>query len=285
MSAPRDEQGDAPRPSEAVRTSFTRAEVHTVDVVSPELALVDKEIARAARAVGANRRERWHVRPEVLAASATPRSGTDRRVPQVTLMLAGVLAVSVVALIGPTRPSDRVPEGNRSANGSPPAVAPTGPLPDTGSRAPTPSRAAGRTVEPNTGNEPRASSDATKQTDVRAGASTVGEGASSRASAGPKAAPALAATAATSWIGWRRDPTAMLYNVVLVKDGRRTDFWPSSNSLTLSALGGRRRGARRVPAGSYEWFVYAGTRANGRVRFGTLLAQGHVAVAAPVVTD
>lgn len=73
------------------------------------------------------------------------------------------------------------------------------------------------------------------------------------------------------WSTAPRQPA--FYNLVLFVDGRRVDAWPTSNTLTYAPPPGQGRDLR--PTGiRYRWYVYPGYRGKNAVRFGPLIATG-----------
>ena len=77
-------------------------------------------------------------------------------------------------------------------------------------------------------------------------------------------------------IRWPATRGADLYNVVLLRNGKRIDLWPTSNVVAVNGSGVKR--SRYVPAGTYRWYSYPGFREGGRVRYGKLLAHGRVRI-------
>lgn len=73
-------------------------------------------------------------------------------------------------------------------------------------------------------------------------------------------------------LGWRHVPKADLYNVVFVSGRQRIDRWVTGTSITLpiAAVRASRTGPRIV----YRWYVYPIYRKQQGVRFGKLIAQG-----------
>jgi hypothetical protein len=74
-------------------------------------------------------------------------------------------------------------------------------------------------------------------------------------------------------IEWAARSGADLYNVVLVKDDKRTDLWQRETAVTLRDLT-----SEALAPGTHEWFVYPGYREEGRFRYGALLAYGTVRI-------
>ena len=78
-------------------------------------------------------------------------------------------------------------------------------------------------------------------------------------------------------ITWAASRRADLYNLVLLRNGKRIDVWPKKSAVTIA--GTRISGtAKRLTAGRYTWFAYAGFRTGPRVRYGPLIAHGAVRV-------
>jgi hypothetical protein len=72
---------------------------------------------------------------------------------------------------------------------------------------------------------------------------------------------------------WPRAKGADFYNVVLWRSGRRVgDLWPRTNRLQLA--GGETSDGRKLTPGPYQWFVFAAFREGGKTRFGHSLANG-----------
>ena len=74
-------------------------------------------------------------------------------------------------------------------------------------------------------------------------------------------------------VRWPAADRAMFYDVILVRDGKRLDLWPTRNSLELT-------GSESPGAETYDWFAYPAYKAASGVRYGDLLAHGKVTVAA-----
>ena len=91
----------------------------------------------------------------------------------------------------------------------------------------------------------------------------------------PVATPAVAPTQRPTPIvvRWPAAERAMFYDVILVRDGKRLDLWPSRNSIELTR-------SESAGAETYDWFAYPAYKAGSDVRYGDLLAHGKVTVAA-----
>jgi hypothetical protein len=76
-------------------------------------------------------------------------------------------------------------------------------------------------------------------------------------------------------LSWPEVRKATLYNVVFVSGKRRVDRWVTGTSTTVRTRAtGQRPSA--VPLLVYRWYVYPLYREHGGVRFGKLLAQGSI---------
>lgn len=75
-------------------------------------------------------------------------------------------------------------------------------------------------------------------------------------------------------ITWPAERSADVYNVILLRNGMRIDLWSTRATLDLTA--GPSRSARRVSPGTYKWFVYPGAQRDGKVAYGELIAHGVV---------
>lgn len=78
---------------------------------------------------------------------------------------------------------------------------------------------------------------------------------------------------------WPRVENASFYDVVLWRDGRRAlDLWPETNRVdVLEAVD---RAGSRLASGRYQWFAFAGFGSREDVRFGKPLANGSFSVTA-----
>lgn len=79
---------------------------------------------------------------------------------------------------------------------------------------------------------------------------------------------------------WPSVEDASFYDVVLWRDGRRVlDLWPETNRIdVLKAVD---RAGSRLASGRYQWFAFAGFGSRDDVRFGKPLANGSFRVTAP----
>jgi len=113
--------------------------------------------------------------------------------------------------------------------------------------------------------------------DLRRPALTSTPTVSTTKSAAPPSDRGNAARPRTVRVRWAASGRADLYNLVLLRNGKRIDVWPTKNAVTIT--GTRISGtAKRVTAGGYKWFAYAGFRTGQRVRYGPLIAHGTVRV-------
>jgi hypothetical protein len=71
-------------------------------------------------------------------------------------------------------------------------------------------------------------------------------------------------------VRWPADQGAAFYNVILAREGERIDLWPKQNRISLTPERGR--------GVTYAWFAYPAYRSNSRVRYGKLLAHGEVTI-------
>lgn len=207
--------------------------------ISPELALVDPDLAAAARALlpdppdCLSRRLPLPLAPLAASSDATPASPArgSADVPRLRdprralrsvatagawIVLAGVVASPLLAFLPPNQAPSIV---NTLPQPAPPPTAP--PLP----KAPS---------------------------------------GSARVDIGPT-------------IRWRAVPGASLYNLILVDGSRRVDLWSMKPSVRVTRP--QRAGARLTPIVTYAWFVYPVFRSSsGKLRFGTVTAHGSIAV-------
>ncbi len=254
--------------------------------LSPELALVDGELARRARALLPARPEHALRAP----AAETTRVEEDRGQPvsargaRFNLSAALTSAVSVAAAVLLFLPAGDSARPRESAGTAGEALTHAAQA----ARVET-SRAQAATTADSTHQGPVARSPSDQSRTEKSSSQRE----SLRSATEPSAAtdnsakdPAAEATAGTSaatsnaWIGWQRARRASFYNVVLTGNGKRVNVWPSTNTLSLGAAGSSSRATARVAPGTYSWFVYPGFRENGAVRYGPLLAHGTVRVSA-----
>jgi hypothetical protein len=80
----------------------------------------------------------------------------------------------------------------------------------------------------------------------------------------------------TRVLQWPSVADADLYNVVFLDGDQRVDVWPRTNRIAVRGLRGATGHA--LGPGTYAWFVYAGFRELGRVRYGPLVAHGRLVV-------
>ncbi|MDQ3671861.1 MAG: hypothetical protein M3364_05410 [Actinomycetota bacterium] len=84
-------------------------------------------------------------------------------------------------------------------------------------------------------------------------------------------APARTTALPSRLLRWRSVSGAVLYNVILWRDGERVlDLWPRAAAVRLPT--------RRLTAGEYQWFVYPVRETRGKQQFGRLTARGTVRV-------
>jgi hypothetical protein len=77
---------------------------------------------------------------------------------------------------------------------------------------------------------------------------------------------------------WPQAKGADFYNVVLWRSGRRVvDLWPRTNRLELSD--GATSDGRKLAPGRYQWFAFAAYTNDGKTRFGHSLANGEFRIA------
>ena len=218
-------------------------------LVTPELALVDPDLGRAARAALADPPDCLAIRPSIPSAArvhgatvrarAIPSPVHGRRFERwaavaAWLVLAAFVGSSFLAFIGPTeiagQPTfDRDVEGGLMPSGTTPA-------------------------------ERRAETMRT-----------------SKRSRPTVPAPKPAEGVLLRWPSVKR---ASLYNVVIMAGGRRVDAWPTRNRYRFSAPSGvsAAKGLATIP---FRWFVYPAYRNGDGFRFGPLLAKGAAQVVAP----
>jgi hypothetical protein len=80
---------------------------------------------------------------------------------------------------------------------------------------------------------------------------------------------------------WKRKPGATYYNVVLWRDGvRLLDLWPAHASTTIPREWSYRGVDYRLRPGTYLWFVFPGFGAKAEHRYGKPIASGELRIAA-----
>jgi hypothetical protein len=99
-----------------------------------------------------------------------------------------------------------------------------------------------------------------------------------RRPAGSIAAGPARAVAAHRILRWKKLPAARLYDVVIWSDGRRVrDVWTREPSVSVRSVACGASGAQ-LARGSYLWFVYPVHSAAGSKRFGKLARWGNFRV-------
>src|SRR5919201_1223460 len=95
------------------------------------------------------------------------------------------------------------------------------------------------------------------------------------------AARGVEANATVQSVRWGAVPGATYYDLVMWRNGTRVlDLWPTSLHVVLPRDGRHRGAHRRLVAGRYLWFAYPGFGAKASRRYGPL-AQGGVLVVNP----
>jgi hypothetical protein len=283
------------------RNASRRNEVDEVSVaepISPELALVDPELAQRARlefapapAVAVGRRTelrqdepqqgeppRQDAPPQQVAA-ATPLPARTRTRSRRALRIFGAVSfLALVALIG----SETVSRNGAYVSVRATQTQPTQ-TPPTQTQART--ETAGQTTPPAT-TRPRTSQPRTTAPAVPSSrppptlrvTTTPGATTQKPTQVGPSAAiPAPgnfggAARSrkppqATVLLSWRERPAATYYNVAVWHNGSRLlDVWPTASTVLLNRTG--------LEPGRYDWFVYPGIGSKAKARYGKLAAHG-----------
>lgn len=99
----------------------------------------------------------------------------------------------------------------------------------------------------------------------------------------PQESPAAAEAPVSAVLRWPSVDGADLYDVVLWRAGRRyMDVWPHTNSLEVR--GNALPDGRTLEPGRYQWFVFAGFVEGGTTRFGRSLANGELRISGDVVS-
>ena len=84
---------------------------------------------------------------------------------------------------------------------------------------------------------------------------------------------------------WRSSPKTAFFDVVLWRDGHRLlDSWPTEGTLRIPSSWSYRGHAYRLDPGSYLWFVYPGIGPRSAGRYGPLLASGRFTITASART-
>lgn len=259
--------------------------------ISPELALVDDELARLARkrlpephdclaarpqapayplqpASGAgNEVERPAVRPpqpdgrvqtdsreteDVVAKGTRPRPRRIGVVSAVAWCVTGVIVLSP-ALAFLSFPTTSRPELSVVQG------------PSTSARRPQPVVTAPVVTAPRPTGAPRAP----EAREVRP-RPTAGGGAESRRRPD---VPARLLRPAVTELRWPAVAGASYYDLILIADGTRIDLWPSDSQVQLPAPTGEH-------ARTYQWFVYPAYRDNRGTRYGALIEHGTATIGA-----
>jgi hypothetical protein len=96
--------------------------------------------------------------------------------------------------------------------------------------------------------------------------------------AASRAAKPARAVAAHRVLRWKKLPAARVYDVVIWRDGRRVrDVWTREPSVSVRSIACASSGAQ-LAKGSYLWFVYPVHSAAGSKRFGKLARWGNFRV-------
>lgn len=219
--------------------------------ISPELVLVDPELARRVRPLGDSKEARGR-RASTEAVAAVPGPQRDAHPTRLRVVAGSVAVVAAIALV--TIATAAVPRSDDRPYldaSSPVGVATT-------SAAPSPTVPRSSLEDP----EPTRSATAPAASTVKPR---------------PGTPPAGASRAERVELRWEPVPKAAYYNVILWRDGRRLrDYWPRQPRLvirirTLDPLGGR-------TASAIHWFVYPVEVEAGRSRIGPVRATGSITV-------
>jgi hypothetical protein len=260
--------------------------------ISPELVLVDPELAAVARALlpepgWLGRRPERACGPAVRVAGleADRVAGERRSGWGLTLALTGA-AISLTlngfwlaqALGQGSSPQARaayIPSPSSDLASSDPLPPRTGAL-GASSPAPTTAGSSPETTEPtaSVARATRAAAHARQQfaSPLRSKHRSAEPGVG-RNSAGT----AVAAT--VSSLQWKEVPQATYYNVVLWRDGKRIlDLWPSSARAVMPTTSVGSEPRARLTPGRYLWFVYPGFGARPARHYGALAASGVLVV-------
>jgi hypothetical protein len=305
--------GGSKSPARATKEAMPRSNTNAMNVatLSPELALVDPDLAAIARAmlpappdclaarVMALPQPASRPPPEIASQPPLtphdpwlPTPASRRRRPSLGALAGTLFATLVIVspaldlipwigaapptLVGPERPAD--PASPRIVKAKPAATA----KPATRSSDPPsqpsrqdPSKQAGSGAAKTTGSKAKAKSGRS---------ATPAAGRASK----PKRAPRPAGAAAGSVtrqvsrgvrLRWKPAKGADLYNVIFWGDGKRVkDLWVKASSVVVGrSSSGNRRAA--LPAGRYTWFVFPGYRRGDKVEYGKLVGSGSLIVA------
>ena len=76
---------------------------------------------------------------------------------------------------------------------------------------------------------------------------------------------------------WPAESRAAYYDVILVRGHERVDLWPETNRVEVVSAAAARK-ADRAARDTYTWFAYPAYDGSGHVSYGRLLAHGEVTV-------
>ncbi len=270
--------------------------------ISPELALVDPELAKYARSLlpPIDLDAPTPAVPEVVEAGTGPVlvPPADRRRRRKTkrgvgLMLAAALAVGVAAALTITMSRRDGSSGPQTARQAAGGFVPSGTpartsAPRVAARGGATARVDGarKTVvspAPEITHRRTASTSQPTKPATRPARTPVGKAHS--ASATHRRTPPLHQTPLlrrTPLLSWPSSPTARFFDVVLWRGGTRLlDSWPSIPRLQVPSswtYGGHHY---RLSPGTYLWFVYPGLGSRLQPRYGPLLKSGQFTIASP----